>query len=206
MNMEAPLRLAVLISGSGTNLQAIIDGCQSGAIPAAVALVISSREEAYGLVRARQAHIPTAIFRRKDFPDNAAAVTHLLGLLQTHRIDMIALAGYLKIVPPEIIRAFPRRIVNIHPGLLPGYGGKGMYGHYVHEAVIANREKESGVTVHLVDEQYDHGQILAQEKVRVLPEDTPDTLAARVLVVEHRLYPRVIRELCESIIKESRHE
>ena len=195
-------RMAVFISGSGTNLQSIIDSCASGAIPGEVALVVSSNDDAYGLVRAQQAGIDTVVYRRKDFPDGKAADEHLLTLLARHRVDFIALAGYLKMVAPAIIQKYRRRVVNIHPALLPKYGGKGMYGEHVHRAVIEAKERESGVTIHVVDEIYDHGDILAQEKVPVFPEDTPAELAARVLRVEHSLYPRVLKELCEKILKE----
>ena len=202
--MNENVRLAVLISGSGTNLQSIIDNCANGSIPAQVALVISSHEDAYGLVRARQAGIDTIVYRRKEFPDGQAADDYLLSVLDKYRIDLIALAGYLKMVPPAIISRFRHRIVNIHPGLLPHYGGKGMYGHFIHEAVIRNKEKETGVTIHIVDEIYDHGQVLAVEKVPVFPEDTPDELAARVLKMEHALYPKVLKEMIERLIKEKK--
>jgi len=200
--MADKARMAVFISGSGTNLQSIIDSCVSGAIPGEVALVLSSKDGAYGLVRAQQAGIDTVVYRRKDFPDGKAADEHLLNLLAQHQVDLIALAGYLKMVAPVIIQRYRRRVVNIHPALLPKYGGKGMYGEHVHRAVIEAGEKESGVTIHVVDEIYDHGDILAQEKVPVFPEDTPEELAARVLKVEHSLYPRVLKELCEKILKE----
>lgn len=202
MNTRSKVTLAVFISGSGSNLQAIIDHCANGVIAGSVKLVVSSRDDAYGLVRAQKAGIPTAIHRRKDFPDGAAADAHLLNLLAQHYIELIALAGFLKMVPPAIIRAYQNRIVNIHPGLLPKYGGKGMYGHFVHEAVLTAKEPETGVTIHIVDEMYDHGRVLVQKKVPVLPGDTPDTLASRVLSIEHTLYPQVIKDLCETIIKE----
>jgi len=200
--MNDRVRLAVFISGSGSNLQSIIDRCADGTIPAEVALVVSSSPEAYGLVRAEQAGIEGVVYRRKDFPDGQAADEHLLSLLESHRIDLIALAGYLKMVAPAVITRYRGKIVNIHPGLLPKYGGKGMYGHFVHEAVVKAKEKETGVTIHVVDEIYDHGAILACEKVPVFPEDTPDELARRVLKVEHVLYPRVLKELSEKIAKE----
>ena len=201
--MNRLAQLAVFISGSGSNLQAIIDRCQDGTIPAKVALVVSSSPDAYGLIRAEKAGIDRVVHRRKDFSDGAAADQQLLNLLQSHRIDLIAFAGYLKMVSPVIISRFRGRVVNIHPGILPRYGGKGMYGLHVHEAVIANKERETGVTVHLVDEVYDHGQILACQKVPVRPDDTPETLAARVLEVEHALYPAVISDLCDKILKGS---
>jgi phosphoribosylglycinamide formyltransferase-1 len=196
------VKLAVFISGSGSNLQSIIDHCADGTIPAEVALVVSSRDDAYGLVRAQKAGIPTSIYHRREFPDASTADKQLLDLLATRSIELIALAGYLKMIPPAIIRAYRDQIVNIHPGLLPQHGGKGMYGHFVHEAVLARGDKETGVTIHIVDEIYDHCRKLAEERVAVLPGDSPDSLAARVLAVEHNLYPRVLKELCETIIRE----
>jgi phosphoribosylglycinamide formyltransferase-1 len=200
--MESKIRLAIFISGSGSNLQAIMDNCASGYIPAVVELVVSGRKDAYGVTRAQSAGIDTLVWRSKDFPDNTAADNHLLEALRSHHIDCIALAGYLKMIPPAIIAQYKGRVVNIHPGLLPKYGGKGMYGHFVHEAVVKNREKESGVTIHIVDEIYDHGRLLAEQRVPVFPEDTPDELASRILKVEHTLYPKVLKEFAEQIIKE----
>jgi len=199
--MEKKIKIAVFVSGSGTNLQSIIDRCADGTIPAKVELVISSRSEAYGLVRAEKAGIERVVYRRKDFPDDNAADIFLLNALEKHQIDLIALAGYLKMVSPSVIKKYRHRIVNIHPGLLPKYGGQGMYGEHVHEAVIASGDKESGVTIHFVDEIYDHGLILAQEKVPVMIGDTPETLAERVLRVEHALYPKVLRGIAEDILK-----
>jgi phosphoribosylglycinamide formyltransferase 1 len=203
-NMKSEIRIAVFISGSGSNLQSIIDSCASGNIPAKVSLVISSHDDAYGLTRAKNAGIDTAVYRRKEFADPSAADDFLIKLLIKYDIDLIALAGYLKMVPAAVIRKFPGRIVNIHPGLLPKYGGKGMYGHFVHEAVVRNKEKETGVTIHIVDEIYDHGQVLAVQKVPVFPEDMPDELASRVLKVEHALYPKILKEVAERLIKEDK--
>ncbi|MEW5795505.1 MAG: phosphoribosylglycinamide formyltransferase [Candidatus Zixiibacteriota bacterium] len=188
-------RLAVFISGGGTGLQAIIDAAARGELCADVVWVVSSTNKAFGLERAKKAGIETFVFRLQKYgsPDEAAA--DLLAKLKERSIEYIALAGYLKLLPVEIVRAYPGRIVNIHPGLLPRYGGPGMYGHYVHEAVLASGDKESGPTVHLVDEVYDHGRILEQVRVPVLPDDTPETLAARVLIEEHKLYPKVIDNL-----------
>jgi len=200
--MADKARLAVFVSGSGTNLQSIIDNCARGYIPGRVVLVISNRSDAYGLERARKAGIDTLVYKRKKFPDGETADRYLLDLLQKYDIDLIALAGYLKMVAPPIIQKYPGRIVNIHPALLPKYGGKGMYGERVHRAVIEAGDKESGASIHVVDEIYDHGKILAQEKVPVLPDDAPKDLAARVLKVEHNLYSRVLKGLCEEIVKE----
>ena len=188
-------RLAVFISGGGTGLQAIIDASRRGDLAADVVWVVSSTGKAFGLERAKNAGIETFVFLAGKYAKPDEATTDLLTKLRERKIEYIALAGYLKLLAPEIIRAYPKRIVNIHPGLLPRYGGSGMYGHYVHEAVIAAGDKESGPTVHIVDEIYDHGRILEQVRVPVLPGDTPETLAARVLVEEHKLYPRVIDNL-----------
>lgn len=200
--MGEKIRMAVFLSGSGSNMQSIMDRCAEGYIPGEVVLVISNKPDAYGLVRAEKAGIDRHVFDRKSFPDSETAGNHLLDLLNNHHVDLIALAGYLKKLPPTVIKAYRNRIVNIHPALLPKFGGKGMYGMRVHTAVLEAGETESGATIHYVDEIYDHGQIVDQEKVPVKPDDTPETLAARVLEVEHRLYPRVIKHLAEKIQKE----
>ncbi len=179
-----PMRLAVAISGRGSNLAALLAALPAGA-PAEVALVLSNRAAA-GLDLARRHGIPTLTLA------DPADGHEWLDALAAHRIDLIVLAGYLKLVPPAVVERFRERIVNIHPALLPAFGGPGMYGHRVHEAVIASGQRTSGATVHLVDEAYDRGAILAQERVPVLPDDTADTLAARVLEVEHRLLPAVV--------------
>lgn len=190
-----PVNLAVFISGGGSNLQSLMDASARGDLSAKVVLVVSSKRKAFGLERANKAGIESFVFRQQgyDSPDEAAKA--LMAELASRRVDYIALAGYLKLVPNEIIRAYAGRITNVHPALLPKYGGKGMYGHHVHEAVLAAGDRESGPTVHLVDEIYDHGRILGQIRVPVLPDDTPDTLAARVLEQEHKLYPEVLEKL-----------
>jgi formyltetrahydrofolate-dependent phosphoribosylglycinamide formyltransferase len=200
--MAEKIHLAVFISGGGSNLQSIIDCCHEGEIPAEVSLVVSNKEDAYGLVRAKQAGIDRLVFYRNKFPDSDSAGKYLLSKLQDYNIDMIALAGYLRKLPPTVVRNYRELIVNIHPALLPKYGGKGMYGLNVHRAVIEAKEKESGVSIHYVDEIYDHGEVIAQDKVPVLPEDTPEELAARVLKLEHSFYPKVLKELSEKMLKE----
>lgn len=187
---DRPVRVAVLVSGGGTNLQALLDALHDSPL-ARVARVISSRPGAGALDRARRAGVPTTVLRDPTDPDE------LLAALEGH--DLAVLAGYLKLVPPTVVARFRRRMINIHPALLPDFGGPGMYGKRVHEAVLASGAKESGATVHYVDEAFDRGDIIAQEKVRIDPGDTPDTLAARVLDVEHRLLPRVVLELARRI-------
>lgn len=183
-----PSRLAVLASGRGSNLQAIIEHFDSIAREriASVVLVASNRADSPALLRAATASIDTAAFNPND--DGS----ELLALLQKFRIDLVVLAGYLKLIPPRVISEYAGRIINIHPALLPAFGGEGMYGARVHEAVIASGAAETGVTVHLVDDDYDRGPILAQWRVRVDKSDTAESLAARVLNVEHVVYPRVV--------------
>jgi formyltetrahydrofolate-dependent phosphoribosylglycinamide formyltransferase len=180
-------RVAVCVSGGGSNLQALLDRLQ-GEEPARVVLVLSNRADAGGLERARQAGIPAEVLA--DPTDASEWITRL----GRRDVDLVVLAGYLKLVPPGVVQKYASRIVNVHPALLPGFGGPGMYGKRVHEAVIASGATESGPTVHLVDEVYDRGAILAQRRVPVLPGDTPTTLAGRVLAEEHRILPAVVLE------------
>lgn len=183
------LRLGVLVSGSGSNLQSVIDASLEGKIESKVVCVISNKEEAYGLERARNNQIP-AYFVNPKSPDYDREV---LDVLESNQVDLVVLAGYLKIVPSEMIAKYRGRIINIHPSLLPQYGGKGYYGIRVHEAVIAAGEKESGATVHYVDEGIDTGSTILQRSVPVLETDTPQELAARVLhEVEHRILAEAI--------------
>jgi len=194
------VRVAVLVSGDGSNLEAILQAQESAAMPVSkVVLVLSSKSGVHALERARRHHVESAIVERSAFPDEDSFQGAILQKLVQARADVVCLAGYLKKLGPEIIRAFRGRILNIHPALLPKHGGPGMYGHLVHEAVLAAGEKESGCTVHVVDEEFDHGPVLAQAKVPVLPGDTAESLAARILEQEHRLYPKCLREFCEKL-------
>src|ERR1700730_5061647 len=183
-----PSRLAVLASGRGSNLQAIIDHFDnlSRERITKVVLVASNRAHSPALIRAATASIDIASF------DAADDGSQLLALLRKFRIDLVVLAGYLKRIPTSVIREYAGRIVNIHPARLPAFGGEGMYGARVHEAVIASGTKESGVTVHMVDDDYDRGPIIAQWRVPVEKSDTADSLAERVLAVEHVVYPRAV--------------
>lgn len=180
-------RIAVLASGGGTNLQAIIDHFAAIANPAGtIVLVASNRESCGALDRARNAGIPTEIFNAID--DGTA----LLTLLDKASVDLVVLAGYLKHIPEKVIREYHGRIINIHPGLLPDFGGPGMYGSRVHAAVLASGATTTGLTVHFVDDEYDHGPVIAQWRVRVKIDDTAESLAERVLSAEHVVYPRVV--------------
>ncbi len=179
------MKIGVLASGGGTNLQALLEACGPDT-PAEIALVASDRRDAGALDRARAAGVPAAHLA------DPAAGAQLRGLLAQHRIELVVLAGYLKLVPADVVAAYSGRMVNVHPALLPAFGGKGMYGMRVHRAVLESGATVSGATVHLVDTEYDRGPILAQWPVPVLAGDTPETLQRRVLAVEHRLLPAVV--------------
>lgn len=188
-------RLAVFASGGGSNLQALIDSFGESS-PVRVTLVISDRSAAGALERARAANVPTRVIPAADREaDDIARET--LAALDDARIDLVALAGYVRLVPLPVVARYRGRMVNIHPALLPAFGGQGMYGMRVHRAVLAAGCRVSGATVHLVDEDYDRGRILAQWPVPVLDDDVPETLAARVLRVEHVLYPLAVELLAK---------
>ncbi len=161
-------------------------------------LLVTSTPSAGALGIARAHGVPAKVVRPSALPDESAFARTLLDLFAQHNAEVVALAGYLKKIPASVVAAFPRRIVNIHPALLPRHGGKGLYGRRVHAAVLAAGDHESGATVHFVDEGYDTGPIIQQARVPVLPHDTAATLAARVLKAEHKLYPRVLRLLAEN--------
>jgi phosphoribosylglycinamide formyltransferase-1 len=179
------MRIAVAISGRGSNLEALQQALKIQAA-AKIVLVISDRQDAGGLERARSWGLATEVL---PSPTDGAV---WLALLRRYRVDLVVLAGYVKLVPANVIAEYRGRIVNVHPALLPAFGGQGMYGRRVHEAVLASGVHETGATVHLVNEAYDHGATLAQARVPVLPGDTPELLAQRVLEVEHRLLPAVV--------------
>jgi len=190
----------VLCSGGGSNFQALIDACADGRINGRIVLMISSSEKAYAIQRAQQAGIPAAVITKKSCGSLEAAYRARHEALTECAPDLIVLAGYLGILLPETIRSFPNRIINIHPALLPRFGGKGMHGEHVHSAVLASGETQSGATVHFVDEGVDSGPIILQKTVPVLPGDTPRSLAARVLTVEHELLPRAAAYFCDGRI------
>jgi len=199
------MNIAVFASGRGSNFQAILNAIQGGRLPASISLVVSNNSSAGALEIARAHGIPAVHRSLRQFPSQEAFDDELLALLDRHRVDLIALAGYMKQLSPRFVDAYRNRIVNVHPALLPAFGGPGMYGTHVHEAVIRSGAKVSGVTVHLVDEQYDHGMILAQETVRVDPNDTVETLSAKVLLLEHELYPRVLAAFAERRVRIEGH-
>lgn len=179
------MRIAVFVSGSGTNLQTLLDACGTSSC-VRVVLVLSNKADAKGLDRARDAGVDT--FFIEDPADGAT----IIATLKEHNVDLIVLAGYLKLVPADVVLAFENRMLNIHPALLPSFGGQGMYGQRVHEAVLESGATLSGPTVHIVTAEYDRGPIVAQWPVPVLPDDTVDSLQQRVLAVEHKLLPAVV--------------
>ena len=191
------MNIAIFASGGGSNFQAIADACESGHIPGRVVLCVASRADAGVIERAERLGIPHTVLQGSS----SEWTPSVLRQLHEASTQLIALAGFMKMIPSPLIQHFPRRILNIHPALLPAYGGKGMYGIHVHRAVIAAGEAESGATVHVVDEDYDTGPIVAQTRVPVLSGDTPEDLASRVLSVEHQLYPDVLRAFAEHRVR-----
>lgn len=196
--MSDALHIAVFASGKGSNFLAILQAIEDGKIPnARVVLAISNNSDAGALSIAREHNIPAIHLSQKQFATEELFTGALMETLSRHRVNFIALAGYMKKLPAEITRTFRNRIVNIHPALLPAFGGKGMYGMHVHDAVIASKAKQSGATVHIVDEEYDHGQIVLQRAIHVEENETPESLALKVLTIEHEIYPEAIRLFAE---------
>lgn len=192
---HVPLRLGFLASHGGSNMQAILDAIAAGTLPAEASAAICNNSGARALERARRWGMPALHMstRTHDGPDGLDAA--MADALREHGVTLVVCAGYMRKVGPRVLAAYPRRVVNIHPALLPDFGGQGMYGIHVHEAVLAAGVAETGVSIHLVDAVYDHGPVLAQARVAVQPGDTPETLQARVLELEHRLYPETLRRI-----------
>lgn len=193
----SPPTVGVLCSGGGSNLQVLIDRARSGELGGDIRWVVSNNGGSQALERARQAGIEAVHASAKSLGSLEAVEEKLLDLIDRHRIKVLVLAGYMKALPLSVIRRLPGAVVNIHPALLPAFGGKGMFGHHVHEAVIARGAQWTGVTIHLVTENYDEGPILRQRVVAVRPGDTAESLGARVLAVEHDTLWREVRNLLE---------
>lgn len=187
----SPLKTLVLLSGSGTTLQNFIELMEAGKLPIQIARVISNTKEAYGLVRAERHGIPTQIICRPDFASKEVFHQAVANAVSAVDPDLILLAGYMMIFRPD--PKYYDRIMNVHPALIPAFCGKGMYGHHVHEAVIASGVKVTGATVHFVDEHYDSGPIICQKAIPVENDDTPDTVAEKVQAVEREIFPEAIR-------------
>lgn len=188
----ARLRIGLLASGGGTNLQAIMDAIAEGRLDAEIVLAVSNNSRSGAIRRAQAAGIPTAHLSGATHPDPDALDAAMADALANRGAELVALAGYMKMLGPRTLARFRNRVLNVHPSLLPKFGGRGMYGERVHAAVLAAGERETGVTVHLADGEYDRGAIVAQSRVPVLPDDTPASLAARVLEREHVFYPQTL--------------
>lgn len=182
-------KLAIFVSGNGTNCENIIRHFQDSPL-ARVVLVVSNRTEAFALTRAERLGVPTAIVTKAEFQDE----DRVLSLLKAHEVDFIVLAGFLLMIPPYLTRTFRHKMVNIHPALLPKFGGKGMFGHHVHEAVKAAGETETGITIHWVSEACDEGEHIAQFRTPLSPDDTPETIAEKVHLLEQAHFPEVIEQ------------
>lgn len=190
------LNIGVLISGRGSNLQALIDACQRQELPAKIALVISNNPEAQGLERAKKHGIPSVVVNPKDFSKKSEYESAVVEQLQQHRVGLVCLAGYMKIVGPGLLGAFPQKVLNVHPALLPAFPGLN-----AQKQALDHGVKVSGATVHFVDEGCDTGPIIMQAAVPVLEDDTEESLAARILKEEHRLYPAAVKAFAEGRLK-----
>jgi phosphoribosylglycinamide formyltransferase-1 len=190
-------RIGVLVSGGGTNLQALIDASEKGFFAAEIGVVISNKAGVFALERASQHGIPAVVIDHRQFGSVTEFTAAIIAALKEYQIDLVCLAGFLRILDPLFFLTYRNRVLNIHPALLPAFGGKGMYGHHVHEAVLRSGAKFSGATVHFVTAEPDAGPIVAQGIVAVAEEDTPDTLAERVLQVEHQIYPEAVKFVLE---------
>jgi len=195
------VKIGVLISGSGTNLQSLIDNIETGNIKGKIAVVISNRKDAYGLNRARQKNIDALYIRQKDYESFENFNDAIIDELKKHNVELVVLSGYLKILTSKFIEEYRNRIINIHPSLIPAFCGKGYYGIKVHEEVIKYGVKLSGATVHFVDEDADTGPIIIQEAVEVGYEDTAETLKQKVLKIEHKILPLAVKYYCEGKIQ-----
>ena len=191
MAAGASLRIACLLSGSGTTLENFFAQREAGRLPGEIVCVLSSRPDAYGLERARRRGVPAMVVERRKYKGAPEFSQAVFATLEPYRPDLVCLAGFmcLLVIPP----AYQGRVMNVHPALLPGFGGKGWYGHLVHEAVLAAGCKVTGCTVHFADQRYDHGPIILQKPAEVREDDTPDTLAARVQAAEREIYPEAVR-------------
>ena len=194
-------RIAVFVSGGGSNLQSLINACKKGEINGKIVAVISSKQSAYALKRAKRADIAGYVYEKSKYPDTESMFGDISRLLNTLKIDLIVLAGYMLVLSPNIIKQYENRIINIHPSLIPAFCGKGFYGLRVHQAVLDYGCKVTGATVHFVDEGTDTGAIILQKVVAVKENDTPEILQKRVLKTEHRLLPIAVKLYCNDCIK-----
>ena len=188
--------IAIFASGSGSNAQRIIEYFRENGLSASF-IILSNKKEAFVHERAKTLGVPSFYFSKRQFNEG----NEVLDLLKKQEVKLVVLAGFLLLVPKNLLEAYPQKVINIHPALLPKFGGKGMYGHHVHEAVIAAQEKESGITIHFCNAQYDEGDVILQKSCPVLPNDTPGNLVKRIHRLEHEWYPKVVEELFNEMKK-----
>lgn len=196
-----PLKVGVLASGNGTNLQAIIDRSEAGEIPAKVVVVISNKEDAYALHRAKKHSIPAFVIKPREFPDKRSYEQKMIEILKEHGVELVVLAGFMKILSPYFVETFRNKIINIHPSLIPAFCGKEFYGMKVHQAVLDYGVKVTGATVHFVDENVDSGPIILQRAVEVENDDTAETIALKVHQIEHQILPEAIKLFAQGRLK-----
>lgn len=195
------MNLGFFASHGGSNMQALIDATKRGELDARPALLISNNRNSQATVRARQEGMPFLVMNSATHPDFEALDQAMLDALREHEVDLIILAGYMKMIGPKVLEAYDNRILNIHPALLPKFGGHGMFGQHVHKAVLDAGERVTGVTIHLVNSEYDEGRIIAQAEVPVLPDDTVESLAARVLKKEHQFFAKTLQDVASGKLK-----
>lgn len=195
------IKIAIFASGGGSNFQALIDRIESKELDAEIRILIVNNSKAGAVERAKKHNIPYIHCAPSHFPNEEKYVEKLFSILKEYSVELIVLAGYMKKIPTEVVKAFPNRIINIHPALLPAFGGKGMYGEKVHQAVLEYGAKITGITVHFVDEEYDHGPIILQRAIPVLDDDTVETLSKRVLAIEHDSLWRVVEAIDKGKIR-----
>jgi phosphoribosylglycinamide formyltransferase-1 len=195
------MNLGFFASHGGSNMQALIDATKRGELDARPALLISNNRNSQATVRAQQEGMPFLVMNSATHPDFEALDQAMLDALREHEVDLIILAGYMKMIGPKVLEAYDNRILNIHPALLPKFGGHGMFGQHVHKAVLDAGERVTGVTIHLVNSEYDEGRIIAQAEVPVMPDDTVESLAARVLKKEHQFFAKTLQDVASGKLK-----
>ncbi len=195
------MKLAILLSGRGSNFLSISKAIKNGKLNAEIVLVASNKADAKGLQKAMNMGYNTQVFDRSKFVEGREFANFILEEFDRYRVEYVVLAGYLRKIPPRVIKSYHNKIINIHPALLPKFGGKGMYGLNVHQSVLEARETHTGVTVHFVDDKYDHGEIIMQKSIPVFDDDTPEKLSTRVLKLEHSFYPEVLESISKQKYK-----
>jgi phosphoribosylglycinamide formyltransferase 1 len=193
-------KIAVFASGTGSNFQRLVQELNKAESPGEIALLISNKSKAAVLEKAANMGIASSVIRRKDFPDGDAYANKIFSELESHKIELIVLAGYLQLLPESIIKRYPNKIINIHPALLPAFGGKGYYGDFVHQAVLESGAKISGITIHFVNSEYDKGQIILQKCVDIDFGETIESLRQKIHHLEYEWFPKIVRYLCEDRI------